>query len=355
MELTIGRQELSYGTERLVGAFDWNNFARTFDAIKLRYAAPERGVWADAFVAHVVTIQEQGPHGNYGFHFDTANWDDTFAGLYAGTTALGPQTTEAYFLYRNKENNGPRYRDNASPPNSTLAYDIKQEVYTVGWRAKSAAGKLRGFDYEAEAAFQWGRAAGRLTNSFPNAAGVALDHTAWAAMVRGGYTWDQCPWNPRLGVEYSVASGDESQYDRTDESFLNLFPTNHKFYGYLDAFAWKNLHNPSVQLRFAPYHAPGAPGKALWVQLDYDAFWLFTNEDAWYRANAVTTVRPVNAAARSAGTYVGSELDLTLGYAPWKWMKILAGYTHFFCGDYPRATGAADDADFGYLQTTLTF
>ena len=35
--LKIGRQELSYGDERLVGTFDWSNYARTFDAAKLTY------------------------------------------------------------------------------------------------------------------------------------------------------------------------------------------------------------------------------------------------------------------------------------------------------------------------------
>ncbi|MEY4484028.1 MAG: hypothetical protein RL693_1480, partial [Verrucomicrobiota bacterium] len=35
--VTIGRQLLSYGDERLVGGFDWNNIARTFDAVKVHY------------------------------------------------------------------------------------------------------------------------------------------------------------------------------------------------------------------------------------------------------------------------------------------------------------------------------
>jgi len=34
--LKIGRQELIYGDERLIGAFGWNNIGRVFDAAKLR-------------------------------------------------------------------------------------------------------------------------------------------------------------------------------------------------------------------------------------------------------------------------------------------------------------------------------
>ena len=43
----VGRQELSYGDERLVGAFDWNNIGRVFDAAKLRYENDT--LWVDAF------------------------------------------------------------------------------------------------------------------------------------------------------------------------------------------------------------------------------------------------------------------------------------------------------------------
>ena len=35
LTIKVGRQILSYGDERLIGAFDWNNIGRTFDAVKL--------------------------------------------------------------------------------------------------------------------------------------------------------------------------------------------------------------------------------------------------------------------------------------------------------------------------------
>ncbi|MCX7826788.1 MAG: alginate export family protein, partial [Verrucomicrobiae bacterium] len=78
-----------------------------------------------------------------------------------------------------------------------------------------------------------------------------------------------------------------------------------------------------------------------------------------YRANGVTRVRPLNTAARQAGEYVGSEVDLTVTYAPFKWLKLQAGYSHFWAGDYVKDTASGlngnDGADFGYLQTTFSF
>jgi hypothetical protein len=330
--LKLGRQELSYGDERLIGAFDWNNFARTFDALKVRYADTEHKFWADAFAARVVNITDFGPAGNYGWQFNDADGNDNFAGLYAGTTRLRFQTTEAYFLYRDKDDSNPLYTDAAG--NTARAYDLRQEIYTTGLRLKSTPGQLRGFDYELEGAYQWGRAGNLM-----------LDHHAFAAAARAGYTWTNCTWQPRLGFEYAVASGDQSGTDQSSDSFLNLFPTNHKFYGYMDFFAWKNIHNLAGQLKLAPH-------KKVSVQVDYHASWLYTNEDAWYRANGVATVRPVSP---TADRFVGTEVDLTIGYNPKEWLRVLAGYSHFFRGDYLQNTGADDDADFGYVQTVISF
>lgn len=344
----IGRQEFIYGDERLIGAFDWNNFGRTFDAAKVRYEQSK--LWIDGFVSHVVTIREFGPDENREWTFNNGNWKDTFAGIYGSTTLVPNQTTDLYFLYRNKKENLPVYTDTLG--NRALAYDIKQEIYTLGARLKSLPGRLNGFDYELEGAYQFGRDNGRIGTDYPNTAGESLEHSAFALEARGGYTFEDLGWKPRLGVEYSLASGDTDPNDDKDESFLNLFPTNHKFYGYMDFFAWKNIHNPVLSLKFVP-------DPKVTVQIDGHGFWLYSNEDAWYRANGVAQVRPVNAAARDADPFVGTELDLTVGYAPVKWLKFQAGYSHFFAGQYLTDTAAGpagnDDADFGYLQATIAF
>jgi hypothetical protein len=127
---------------------------------------------------------------------------------------------------------------------------------------------------------------------------------------------------------------------------MSLFPSNHKFYGFMDVMAWKNLREVVATLRFTPVAKTA-------VRIDYHQFSLFSNQDAWYRANGVATVRPLNAAAQSASRQAGSELDLTLTWTPRTWAAIDAGYARFFAGNYLGATGAKSDADFVYLQTTL--
>ena len=72
LSLKVGRQELSYGDERLVGAFDWNNIGRVFDAAKLRWQNPWFG--ADFFSGRVII-----PDDN---NFNMPNDYDWFSGVY---------------------------------------------------------------------------------------------------------------------------------------------------------------------------------------------------------------------------------------------------------------------------------
>jgi hypothetical protein len=76
----IGRQELIYGDERLIGQSDWTNVRRTFDAAKLRYEV--KGFWVDAFVSRPVVVWND--------HFNESDSQDWFSGIYASTTKLMP-------------------------------------------------------------------------------------------------------------------------------------------------------------------------------------------------------------------------------------------------------------------------
>ena len=55
LALKVGRMEMSYGDERLIGAFGWNNIGRTFDAAKGRWQNDWFGM--DLFVSRPVIPQ----------------------------------------------------------------------------------------------------------------------------------------------------------------------------------------------------------------------------------------------------------------------------------------------------------
>lgn len=374
----FGRQVLSYGDERMIGGFDWNNFGRTFDAAKLTWFVDgPTTTTVDYFIGNVVTQEghnrlDDSDH----WQFNESDSKDLFTGIYASTKAISFQKTELYVLYRGKESWGPEYNatggnaaNNLLPVNTP--YDVPQKVWTFGTRlASTSPGRLKGFDYIFEGAYQIGtvgavQATGVLVpGTVGGLSGVnptrsqGKDLSAFAVHGEVGYNWELAPWTPRLGVEYNFASGDDNATDDKSGTFMNMFPTNHKFYGYMDVFSWKNMHNAAMTLT-------AKPNSKITLRMDYHAFWLADSADGLYRANGVTQVRAANAAARKADTFVGTEFDFTATYAYSRYLNFLIGYSRFFAGPYLEETRntstqanapivpAGDDADFFYFQTVF--
>lgn len=311
---TIGRQTLIYGDERLVGAFDWNNLGRSFDAVKLHYGTDTWSI--EAFTASVV-VQKRSVFD----HSDLFNGNDTdrgqvFSGLYFSSTGLIPIQTTDFYAFELHE--------------SYAAGDT--DFVTLGTRMKGNPKKLGGFDYETEMAVQFGDLKGK-------------DLSAFAGHWGAGYNWLASAWKPRLGIEYNFGTGDSNPTDGKAGTFQNLFPTNHPFYGTMDLFSWENMHNPAVSFSVQPTDKTK-------IKLDYNVFWLANTHDFWYRANGITPVRPLSP---NAGSFVGSELDLNVAWKVTKNVTLAAGYGHFFDGSYAKATGPASDADFAYAQLGIKF
>lgn len=342
---TVGRQELSYGDERLVGAFDWNNIGRVFDGFRFRFQQPKWNLETFAVM----------PVSQYTKHFDVPDTDDRFYGLYYHMEYIPRQATELYAFYRNKTNNDSGYpvggytlgTDKLGDQAGTQAGDYA----TLGTRIKSLPGAWGPWDYSLEVAGQFGSLISNTSDSnIVDATTSRKDLLACALNVGSGYTFEGKEKN-RLGAEYNYASGDSTPSDGTNNSFQNLFPTNHKFYGYMDLFAWRNMQQAHLQYSVMPI-------EKLNLQIDYRANWIEDTSDGWFRANGYTQVRPVGTGATLrdiADNFAGQEMDLSATYPVTKWLKLHGGYSHFFAGQYLHDTGAAADADFFYLQTVLQF
>ena len=333
----VGRQELSYGDERFVGAFDWNNLGRVFDAAKLRFE--NENLWVDAFSGRVVLINDG--------EFNVDNDYDWFSGVYASTRTLVPkQETQIYFLARNTGEKSPA----ATTGSPQAGGPPERDIYTVGLRLKSLLEQFDGWDYDAELAGQFG-------DYFEPSLSEHLNHEAFAAHIGGGHTWSKMKATPRVGLAYNYSSGDSNPTDGKHETLENLFPTNHKFYGYMDFVSWQNIHN--VRLT-----ASVKPAKAFSATLDYHLFWLANTHDSFYAVTGARrgglTSTPGTGYGINPGysNFAGSELDLVATYNVKKVVTVQAGYGHFFRGQYVKqslATTGSKDADWFYLQAVLNF
>jgi hypothetical protein len=116
----------------------------------------------------------------------------------------------------------------------------------------------------------------------------------------------------------------------------------------MDLFSWQNMQNTHLSFSVKPT-------SALSAQIDYYAYWIADNNDAWYRSNGITTVRPLSAASKNASNYEGSELDFIVTWNVNRYFQVQGGYAHFFAGGYLLDTGTNDDANFGYIMATFKF
>jgi len=79
---------LSYGDERLIGPLDWNNFSRSWDAAKLRYAKRERGA-LDAFAGSLVKIADDQLDRSTRSTMKACARNQVLSGLYFSTHRAG--------------------------------------------------------------------------------------------------------------------------------------------------------------------------------------------------------------------------------------------------------------------------
>ena len=346
VSLKIGRQELSYGDERLVGAFAWNNIGRVFDAAKVRWQNAWFGV--DAFSGRIVV-----PDDN---NFNTSNDYEYFSGLYFNTKLVPKNWTEFYVLARNVSTAAATFKAPATTPApfNTSARDI----YTVGMRIRSGTNDFGNFDYTVEGMGQFGSWKRPATGVRPN---QRDGQEAYAFEINGGYTFADSFGKPRVGMEYAYGSGDSNPNDTTHGTFDNLYPTNHKFYGYQDLASLQNLQDvrgiftikPHPRLSFA------LEGHLLWLA---DAGDRFYNVGGVARAGAGATGTPGSGTGYGINptysSFLGTEVDLIAGAALSKMANLELGYAHFFRGGYVKDTfrvSGSEDADWVYAQMTLKF
>lgn len=330
LSLKAGRQEMIYGEERLIGGFGWNNIGRAFDAAKVRWQNEFLG--ADFFTGFPV-IPENG-------EFDVDNTHDWFSGVYATSTKIPRTILEGYFLSRNASREAIN-----DVPSPQFPQPTARDIYTVGGRLKSKPGELGNWDYTMEGAYQFGDFAATATSA-------RLTQDAYMFVAQGGYTFSDWWATPRLGAEFTYSSGDGNSADGTHGTFDNLFPTNHKFYGYMDFISLQNIEDVRGELTLKPT-------SRLSLALEGHGFWLANTHDYFYNVAGAPRTTGGYGIHPTYNSFVGTELDVIAGYAVTRCAQIEVGYGHFFTGNYVHQSlagvGGDKDANYLYVQTTINF
>ncbi|MCP4676695.1 MAG: alginate export family protein [Deltaproteobacteria bacterium] len=308
LTLKVGRQHLVYGDQRLIGHLEWANRPRLFDAavVSWNHSVGSLDLFASVFSSD--------PGGNL------IDYSTVFFGIYNALHFFEKTVVwEQYLL-------GLTDADNARAPGQM--YDPEDEEAASPYRKVGTVGtRLRyngtSFATGAEVAYQFGKA-----NTDAD-----IKQNAFALHADAKYTF-QVPWKPFLRIEANYASGNRTNAEDESSRFINLFPTNHLHYGYMDLQNWSNAINGSAGTGFKP-------SKHFALSIDYWILARANTDDGWFNAAG----KPLYVAQEDAPTdheddaLLGHEVDITVKTPVNKHVKIVTGFSLFSPTGYALSKG----------------
>ncbi len=308
-----GRQELLYGSQRLISTLDWVNTRRTFQGVKAFWRTP--GWDIDAFWMRPMVIEK----GN------VDNWDtnQNFYGLWASHRPKPGHLIDLYYL--SLDNNR-----NVSPTNLSLGNIMQGNslVHTLGGRL---VGNIDSFLYELEGMYQFGQRSN-------------LDISAFAVATGVGYRLPM-PMNPQAWIRYDFASGDGKSTDGRSNTFNQLFPFGHYYMGFLDRVGRQNIHDFNAQFTMHPVP---------WITFisQYHRFYLANNRDYLYNAAGLATLRDITG---QSGSHIGDEIDFRANFHVNRHQDVLVGYSKMFSGNFLEKQAPGISPDLFYVQYNIRF
>ncbi len=317
-------------SQRLVGTVGWANGERSYDGVAAR--AGIEGHVIHAFAAEPTT-------GVFDIEDAYERQKDVILGGFDWTVERGTwlRDTElrGFFV---------AYSDDRNPAKvAGLFGDI--EVYTLGvsWLGVYPVGPGK-LDVLLWGALQLGD----YTDKTPSGM-RELDQRAGAVIAELGYQLPQAWGKPWLRAGVNFASGDGSPDDGDHNTFFNVMPTNHLYYGYADQLAFQNLVDLLVQLKLAPFPKAG-------LELTFHQFWLAEDDDRRYFGTGAFNRRSLGFGnSPSNGSHdVGREIDVVGTYKLHRHVAVAAGYSRLFGGD-ALDSPSRNDVDWAFAQLLFTY
>ncbi len=285
----LGRQELDFGSSRLVSAREMVNVRQTFDGARILFRSG--GSRASVWVVRPVLIDR----GVFDDSADSARalWGASWTrpgALLPGSTAT------AYYIGLARE--GARF-------DQGTADELR---HTLGVRVSGRSGR---WDYNIEANGQVGRFGSARIR-------------AWDLASDNGFAFPSLPLRPRLGIRTDVTSGDADPHDPELGTFNPLFP-NTAYAGLSGLVGPANSIDvqPSARMFLSP---------RLSVVGGITFFWRTSTRDGLYGI----AVNPQRPGSPSRAGSVGRQLALEIDWAPTPNVTCQATLTHFMAGRYLR-------------------
>ena len=308
LTMRAGRQEIAYGSSRLVSVREGPNVRQSFDGLRMILNA---GLWrVDGFFTRPVET-------NPGYFDDGSDRKRALWGGYAaGPFSILPRgNIDLYYLgIRRKE----------AEFDQGTANELRHSVGTRLW------GRIQAWDYNFEFVYQWGKfGEGRIQT--------------WTIASDTGYTLHSALFSPRIGLKANIASGDRDPNEQDLQTFNALFPRGAYFSeaSLIGPANFMDLH-PSLDLHLT---------ERVTLTTDWDFFWRQSVRDGIY-GNAVNLVR---SGQGSRARYIGSQPQAQAEWRANRHLTFTAVYAHFFAGPFLKETQPGKDVDYFTAWVTYKF
>ncbi len=323
LQLRVGRQELSFGNEWLVGV---NNAASdfrglSFDALRLTYAA-------DTFSVDAVAAKLAETFGDFGE-------DDTnLYAVYGSYTGVEDIVIDAYWMYVMDDG---------------VAVGDDVDLHTIGLRG---AGTFGSFDFKVEGAYQFGEIDGQ-PSACPFGFGTAdVEYDEFGGNLEVGYTFDMA-WTPRPFARFAYLGGgdpDTSFWSNDRTLPFNRLFSNMEYSEFIEVTDLSNLFYYALGVDVAPTECLSFQLVGAYFVADEtlpDTGWWFWKD--------------------SKDDSIGWEVGLYGNYQYSDDLVFRAGYIHFFGDDgledaFNALNGLStygfdgdDDLDYVFIETEIAF
>lgn len=307
--LRVGRQEINFGSGRLVSVRNGPNVRQSFDGLRLTVRT---GRWRfDGFALRPV-------EDDRGYLDDNSVSSQTFWGIYA--TRPFPLlrrggTIDIYYLGTDRKT--VRFDQGA-------ARDIR---HTFGLRLAKSETAL---DYDFEFNYQFG-SFGRRRNI-----------RAWQFSPTVGYTFRKISFEPRIAIDGGIVSGDRDPADFDLETFAPPYPRG-QYFGLIGVNGPLNImgFRPSLTLKIS---------KKVNLTASSFSFWRQSTRDGLYNVPGNQLVRTGQI---SRSRYIGQQPEAELVWRPDQHGELSVGVSGFFTGKFLRET--PPDRNIGYFRVRYTF
>ena len=304
LSVRVGRQELIYGSQRLISPPDWANARRTFQGAKLYWVTEQWSI--DAFWVQPVV--------NNPNKFDSVNNNQNLFGIWSTYRPKAGTFLDLYYVGFAQGNTTTNNGD----------------LHTMGSRYTGDVEQH--FLYDFEGAVQFGERGTR--------------HDLGRFMSSGvGWLFAEVPWVPHVWVYYDYVSGDKDPTGRSgsNRGFRQLFAQNHNYFGYIDLVGRQNIHDLNV-------HVTARPQPWIGLYMAYHTFNLDSARDALYNSGGNVIRR--DPTGRS-GNSVGQEIDLLVDIRVTSHQDLMVGYSKFFAGTFYKLTGNPNNIELFYAQYSM--